>query len=328
MYKQLCLTIILTLFLRTVRSHGGHSEGLDTKNAIQDALLSYLCRGANGFPCNGHGSCSSGMCTCYSGYSGLKCEKGDSSSDTINFSDVISGMNNNVGGINLHDLLSPATNEPTIISCVTNDESSCSGNGFCHEGSCLCQPGYSGLTCELSQEVGFCKTYKECAECTAFMNPCPEKCSIMANFNLVFGFPKDHEGRTFRKCRFRNSDHNCTFYFKEESESPQGVKNIMVKACLAYQEATTNTNDTLEQLKDVPLQPDTSSRPSTSSDDVDNNSQSDSHVPQKEDPHKSHIDGSTSDAGKQNTYSGDSGTGLLKPEVLLLVGSVAIVLHF
>lgn len=313
------VTIIVALCLKCVTSHGGHSEDLNTKNAIQDALLSYRCRGANGFPCNGHGYCSSGMCTCYAGYSGLKCENSGSGLDIFATAteDTLVG-NNNVGGLNLHDLLSTDSNEPQILACVNNNENTCNGNGICQEGSCICEPGYSGLTCELSHEVGFCQTYKECAECTAFMNPCPDKCSMIANFKLVFGFPKSSD--TFRKCRFRNSDHNCTFYFKEESETPQGWKTIMVKACLAYQESSTNSNETLEQLKDSPLQPETSSKSPTSSSDS-------SAGVVKEDPHKGHDHGSSGDTGKPDSFSGDSGTSLLKPEVLFVIGSIALTLR-
>ncbi|XP_045175673.2 integrin beta-4-like [Mercenaria mercenaria] len=366
MFKAFIIVpFVVMLFLKTVTSHGGHNEGPQTKNAIQDALLSYLCRGSNGLPCNAHGSCSSGMCTCNRGYSGRTCEINDADISSFgqdggtsgmnnnggfNLHDLIphhftespqgghagdtSGRDNNVGGFNLHDLIPPTTEPPQIVACLTNDENACSGHGYCHEGSCLCESGHSGIMCELSAELGFCRTYKDCAECMALMNDCPEKCSLMANFKLVFGFQRQRDGGTFRKCRFRNPVRNCTFYFRQESVSTQGMKTIAVKACMYYNEATTNTSDTVEQLKDKPLQPVTSPEPSTSSPDDQSNIGMDS-----QDTHDSHAHhdhgtmgdadhGTMGDAGKQNSNTKDSGTSFIKPEMLLVVGSILMLLQF
>ena len=325
------LFIIVIICVKTVRSHGGHGDTIQTKQSIQDALLSYLCHGANGYPCNGHGSCSGGACTCFHGYSGPKCEINDA--DTTNVGDTGDTIigSPDVGELNLHDLISPlggATEPPQILACMSSDENTCSGNGLCHEGSCICKPGYSGITCELSHDQGFCKTYKECAECTAFMNDCPNKCSLIAKFRLVFGFPRATDGGNFRKCRFRNSDFNCTFYFKQESESLQGMKTIAVKACLNYNEASTKANDTIEQLKDKPLQPITSSPaqddtvPSTVDDRTVDGHSHDPH----DHTHGDHTHEDMGDAGKQDKSTGDSGASMTRPCVLLLIGGIMLLL--
>lgn len=320
---MLVLLLVLslqTLLLVTVKSHsGGHGGDSQIKkfNAIQDALLSYLCRGSNGLPCNGHGSCSSGICTCYVGYSDHKCDLYEGDMSILAPVDESVRTNNNVEEMNLHDLLSSSsTDEKHIMACIATDINACNRHGFCHEGDCLCEPGRSGITCELSHELGFCNTYKECAECTAFMEQCPKKCGMMANFRLVFGFPIKTKGSTFRKCRFKNVEYNCNYYFKQESENAQGMKTIIVKACLAHRESTTNNTDALEQLKDTPIQPDTSSQNITVV------GTPDSEVEVEEDAHAD----DTGETGKQDSTQGDSGTSLTKPEVVLVFGSLIMML--
>lgn len=325
--------IFVTVIIKTVNSHGGHGDTLQTKNAIQDALLSYLCHGANGYPCNGHGSCSGGACTCYHGYSGLKCEINDADLTSIgNIGDTFLGGPDTGGGLTLDDLLSPLaiTESPQVLACLSTDADACSGHGFCHQGNCICEPGHSGILCELSHEQGFCKTYKECAECTAFMNDCPKKCSLIAKFRLVFGFPRATDGDNFRKCRFRNSDFNCTFYFKQESESPQGLKTIAVKACLNYNEAITKANETAaEQMKDKPLKPVTPSpTPAlTTTSTVDDRSSIDhSHEPHDTHTHDDHAHDTMADSGKQDTSKGGSGASVIKPGLFVIIGSVLMFL--
>lgn len=319
MLRLLSVLSVQTLLLVTVTSHsGGHGGDVQTYNAIQDALLSYLCRGSNGFPCNGHGSCSSGICTCYVGYSGHKCNISDGDISSLDPVDESVRADNNVAELNLHDLLSSSTDEKHIMACIASDINACNRHGICHEGDCLCEPGRSGITCELSHELGFCNTYKECAECTAFMERCPEKCGMMANFRLVFGFPIKTEGSTFRKCRFKNSEQNCTFHFKQESVNAQGMKTIIVKACLAHRETTTNNSDALEQLKDIAMQPDTSSQNSTVAITPDVEAETEEHV---------HVEDKQDDASEiRKSTQGDSGTSLAKPEVVLVFGSLIMML--
>lgn len=338
-----------------VDAHGGHPEDFRNKNAIQDALLSYLCQGANGFPCNGHGSCSGGVCTCFQGYSGLKCERNDA--DMLSFgetgmagSDIgfgapdLTGLGvtfrhptaNDVGGINLHDLMSSPMDHAHTISCMPSDENPCSGNGYCQKpGICVCEPGYSGILCELSAEVGFCRTYRDCAECTAFMDPCPDNCTTMANFKLVFGFPKVPTGSTnFRQCRFRSSKLNCTFHFKEESEDDHRYKTIMVKACLASEEGTANMSESVTEIKDTPMQPLPESTQITASvtrTDSDQRTEMASTTVSEQgmDSHEGHIhphkeDEPTSgnNAGKQSGVGG--GASFTKPEVIWVLGCLAL----
>ncbi|KAL4224778.1 hypothetical protein ACF0H5_015475 [Mactra antiquata] len=242
-----------------VTSHGGHVDDTRRRADMQDALLSYLCNGANGVQCNGQGTCRRGVCLCYSGYSGVKCETADDDSNIMNEpvteSTIINGSDADT--LNLHDLLGISLPDmPLSDSCTETDDQPCNGRGMCHEGVCACNEGYSGLTCELPHNAGFCNTYRECAECVSLMKTCPDHCSNMAKFKLVFGFPIDREG-TFKKCRFRYPELNCTIYFKQESEDEQGRITIMVKACLASQnEASSRDNgEAVERSTDRNITP-------------------------------------------------------------------------
>lgn len=261
--------LTLSFSSETVRSHGTHPGPLGslkanqdklTSASLNDALLSYLCRGKNGIPCSGHGQCSGGMCVCDRGYSGIKCD--------VNSADVPAVMPAEVPPllpVSLPEGLPPteslfpfdAMREPQSTSstetsipfepvyCTEQDESICSGRGLCHGGRCVCDQGFSGTICELSSSVGFCKTYKECAECTAFMTSCPHRCTKMGSFYLVYDFP--NTGSPLWTCRFRSSKFLCSFLFQKEYEEASGYKSIMVRPCLDYSNPQ-DTNTTTEQI--------------------------------------------------------------------------------
>lgn len=255
--------ILLAFFMEihAVVSHGTHT-GLKANqdrltSSLNDALLSYLCRGRNGLPCSGHGQCSGGMCACERGYSGMKCD--------VNSADMapmapMSPMNPQQLFPNAPPSLQSFPFEPMVeqqsqttsvvpISqentfCSVQDDSICSGHGLCQGGSCICDQGYSGTICELSSSEGFCNTYKECAECVAFMITCPSKCSKIGTFYLVFNFP--NTGLSFRTCRSRSTKFHCYYHFQQEYEEPSGFKSIMVRPCLDYQRIL-DTNTTTEE---------------------------------------------------------------------------------
>lgn len=237
-------------------SHGTHGSDPLGKSAINNALLSYLCRGENGMPCSGHGVCQQGVCICDTGYNGTKCEvevndRAESSSNT----------GSDVDGLMVHDNLGAGQedNGRMTDSCLETDHQPCEGHGVCNNGACDCDEGYSGFLCELSSKVGFCRTYKECAKCISFMRKCPDKCEKMANFKHVYGFPVNKQGVSFRRCRFKDIPRNCTFYFQEEGEDERGMKTIMVKTCLAYHGATVDSGEAVEQSTDRPMVPDMTS---------------------------------------------------------------------
>ena len=147
-------------------------------------------------------------------------------------------------------------------ACGNVDEMPCNGRGNCVDGQCVCNTGFSGFTCEVSQTEGFCLTYKPCAECTAFMQPCPNTCTNMAQFNLVYGFPTN--AGSFRKCRFRSTKYSyaCTFYFQQESENMFGRKTIMVRPCTQFRDILNTTAATqIPTLADISVQQETTDAP-------------------------------------------------------------------
>ena len=41
--------------------------------------------------------------------------------------------------------------------CIRDSPDDCAGNGYCHQGTCHCRPGYRGTNCsELDSCVGGC----------------------------------------------------------------------------------------------------------------------------------------------------------------------------
>ena len=279
--------LVLLLDINLVTSHathGGMKASQDRlTSSLNDALLSYLCRGKNGLQCSGHGQCSGGMCACDRGYSGMKCDinsadmppvmaptglpsllpgdlppalpmeippmvlPGDLSQPIMPMglppnpipSDMHAPPSFLSTGFPFEPMLERTQASSTessltsdLVYCTVQDESICSGHGLCQGGRCVCDTGFSGTICELSSKVGFCKTYRECAECTAFMVPCPEKCSKMGSLYLVYGFPDS--ASPLWTCRFRSSKFQCYFYFQKEYEDPTGYKSIQVIPCMDY----------------------------------------------------------------------------------------------
>lgn len=299
---MLAFTLLLSLALDAalVTSHATHSGQKASQDrltsSLNDALLSYLCRGKNGLQCSGHGQCSGGMCACDRGYSGMKCDINSADMPPVmpppsDLPSMLPGelppvLPGEMPPVELPGNLPPSAFpgdippqaipgdihaspsflttrfpfEPLVdrqqtssteaplasdpIYCTVQDESICSGHGLCQGGRCVCDQGYSGTICELSSDVGFCKTYKECAECTAFMIPCPEKCSKMGSFYLVYGFPDT--GSPLWTCRYRSSKFQCMFYFQREYEDPSGYKSIQVVPCLDYRKLA-DSNTTTEE---------------------------------------------------------------------------------
>ncbi|XP_052799914.1 integrin beta-1-like [Mya arenaria] len=133
------------------------------------------------------------------------------------------------------------------LACGTFNENPCNGRGLCRDGVCECQTGFSGFTCEVSHSLGFCNTYRECAECKAFIMACPNTCSNMANFKLVYDFPT-MPSSFLRKCRFRSSKFSCSYYFMQETEDIMGRKTIMVRPCYNFREIVNMTTRTESPL--------------------------------------------------------------------------------
>nr|ATB53129.1 integrin beta [Solen grandis] len=211
--------VLFILMAFTALTNGTVVSDFNMRSMINGALGSYMCRGQNGQLCSGVGSCYHGVCTCDIGYIGRVCEfSTENTHDPTTTREMTTTT----------ELVQP----DSVIACIGNNEGVCSGNGVCQNGACVCMPGWSGIVCELYQAKGFCETYRACAECTAFMEACPSKCQIMADFYLVFDFPSGSS--TFHRCRGRSASRRCSFYYQLESTSGSGGKYIMVKTCLNY----------------------------------------------------------------------------------------------
>lgn len=76
-------------------------------------------------PCNGHGTCSNGTCTCTDGYLGADCQVPPSSSCIY------------------------ARRTVLRHGAMFRQSTVCSGNGYCVSTTCICNSGYSGANCEV-----------------------------------------------------------------------------------------------------------------------------------------------------------------------------------
>ncbi|KAH3894196.1 hypothetical protein DPMN_018353 [Dreissena polymorpha] len=243
--------LVALFFVQCIYAHGpSNSEGISESSTT---LFLYTCNGDNGVPCSGHGSCYSGVCSCNIGFTGITCELQIGGALNVNNTEIRdrSLLDLLQSGFNLLSTLDtemasfrsgnntvevanfPVMERETVVplsACSATERDPCNGNGRCRSGACDCMPGYSGFRCELSSSVGFCNTYRACAECTAFLEVCPDSCAYMAQFNLVYGFPTTVSSG-FGSCRSRSAVRRCSIFYMQESETPQGWKTIIVKPC-------------------------------------------------------------------------------------------------
>ena len=258
-YKVLSMYLCLTGFVLSTES-GNVGERLGRKS-LQDALLSYMCRSRNGLICNNQGDCNSGKCVCFRG-SGPKCENpvaDDVTQETRPRFDRADSP--------------PSENSPGIMACFGNSDGVCNGHGSCVNGMCLCEPNWSGVTCELLNSKGFCETYRSCAECTSLMEACPASCTVGMNYQLVYGFKTS--GGSFHRCRYRNSAQGCSFHFQLGGISSSGVKTILVKPCMKYGPSTAPTKSVTPVTPEEPVSQEVTSDPNISVTTIHNESVSD-----------------------------------------------------
>ena len=113
--------------------------------------------------CSGNGSCSNGICTCNTGFSGTNCSTKvcpDNCSGKGSCSNGICTCNKGYTGTNC--------SKESVIPVVPCQDN-CSNNGVCNNGICTCNTGFSGANCSIESVIP--------------VVPCPDNCSKNGSCN-------------------------------------------------------------------------------------------------------------------------------------------------